>query len=526
MKMRFFILTSLLSLSSSLCAKDISLAEVLSPTARKLPRGCITLAQWREGQARYAAAGKDRPAEVPAEKILFEIGSISKTFTGLLLAQAVLEKKLTFQTTLQQALGPQQSFADEKVAAITMAQLATHTSGLPRMPFNADFTGDAPYATYDAKLLSQWLKEIKLTKPAPQPMSYSNAAIAVLGRVLEIALENSWEHLLRTRICEPLGMSDTMTKPDSKRRSRLAAPFRGAEEGHEWAFDALAPAGGLRSTAEDMLRYGLAIMQPEKSPLKDCIQLAVKPLAEGIGCCFFLGEDLIWHNGATGGYKSLLQVLPQKQQVRLVLVSNAQQEPAMVMRELDKAAFEAVAGAALSAEALQPYLGMYGLGGGAKFTFVQREGGLWGKLTGQTFLPYTHEQGDAFFHRGVAAKLHFQRNEHGKVTSVILEQNQQKTPAKRLDEKAPTYLFRTAKALTELTGTYQLPAEQKLIIEVRSQNLFAKLGNQPALPIHEMSPDHFETELVGAKFEFQRNKSGQVTRLLFQQNGVTLQAKK
>jgi D-alanyl-D-alanine-carboxypeptidase/D-alanyl-D-alanine-endopeptidase len=130
-----------LSLSSALFAqKPITLASSAQNMAKNMPRGCIVTGEWRDGKAVYAVSGPDQPAKVPGEKIVFEIGSISKTFTGLLLAQAVLQKKLTFETTLKQALDAKQAFADDKVAAITLAQLATHTSGLPRMPDNADFT--------------------------------------------------------------------------------------------------------------------------------------------------------------------------------------------------------------------------------------------------------------------------------------------------------------------------------------------------------------------------------------------------
>ncbi|MFM7606611.1 MAG: serine hydrolase domain-containing protein, partial [Prosthecobacter sp.] len=261
-----------LSLSSVLLAqKPITLADSAQHIAKGVPRGCIVTGEWRDGKAVYAISGPDKPANVPVEKVVFEIGSISKVFTGLLLAQVVLEKKVTFETTLKQALDAQQAFADDKVAAITLAQLATHTSGLPRMPDNADFTVADPYGTYDTKKLGEWLASVKLDKAVPHEMSYSNVGVAILGHVIERALGDSWANLVRDRITQPLGMHDTMPEPTTEERQRLAPPFDGKKEAHEWTFQAFAPAGGLRSTAADMMLFGHALTHPETSSLREAI---------------------------------------------------------------------------------------------------------------------------------------------------------------------------------------------------------------------------------------------------------------
>ncbi|MBL9133624.1 MAG: serine hydrolase, partial [Verrucomicrobiaceae bacterium] len=145
--------TLFVAAASAQPVSSMTLAAAAEASAKDLARGCIVTGEWRDGAAKYAIAGPDKVKDVPPEKIVFEIGSISKVFTGLLLAQAVLEKKLTFEATLKQALGPKQVFADEKVAAVTLKQLTTHTSGLPRMPDNADFSTRDPYAAYDAAKL-------------------------------------------------------------------------------------------------------------------------------------------------------------------------------------------------------------------------------------------------------------------------------------------------------------------------------------------------------------------------------------
>ena len=517
-----------LSLSSVLFAqKPLSLAGSAQNIAKSMPRGCIVTGEWLDGKAVYAISGPDQPASVPAEKVVFEIGSISKVFTGLLLAQAVLEKKLTFETTLKQALDAKQAFADDKVASITLAQLATHTSGLPRMPDNADFTVVDPYGAYDTKKLGEWLASVKLDKAGPHELSYSNAGVAILGHVIERALGDSWSNLVRDRITKPLGMHDTMPEPTADMRQRLAPPFDGKKEAHEWTFQAFAPAGGLRSTASDMMLFGRVLTHPETSPLREAIQLAVKPLAEGIGCCFFIGDDLIGHNGGTGGYRTLLQAKPKTDQVRIVLINNAEVEPVMVARPLDREQFTAVEGPKLSEAELKPYTGVFKLGKETKFTFVIRDGGLWCKLTGQAFLPYLHEKKDVFFHRGVAARVIFGRDASGAITSVTLDQNNQKQVAKRLDEKAPEYLFRPAKELEEFTGVYDfLPPDKVFTIELRRGMLFVQLTGQPFLPVFETKPGHFEYDVVFASLDFERDEAGKIKRLHITQNGLKLPALK
>jgi D-alanyl-D-alanine-carboxypeptidase/D-alanyl-D-alanine-endopeptidase len=266
---------------------------------------------------------------------------------------------------------------------------------------------------------------------------------------------------------------------------------------------------------------------PESSPLREAIQLAVKPLAEGIGCCFFIGEDSINHSGGTGGYRTLLQAKPKLDQVHIVLINNAEMEPVMVTRAVDRGQFKAVEGPKLSEAELKPYTGVFNLGKEAKFTFVIREGGLWGKLTGQPFLPFAHEKDDVFFNRGVAARLVFARESGGAITSVTLDQNNRKQMAKRLDEKAPEYLFRPAKELEEFTGVYDFfPPDKVFTIELRRGTLFVQLTGQPFVPVFETKPGHFEYDVVFASLEFERDETGQIKRLHITQNGLKLPALK
>ena len=523
-----FALLALLATKRSLGADEpLRLGAAAKMVAKDLPRGCIVTAEWINGEAEYSIAGPDQPSGVAAEKIVFEIGSITKTFTGLLLAQAVLEKKLGFETTLRQALDPKQAFADPRVGDITLARLATHTSGLPRIPNNLGRSDRDPYADYDTGKLLAWVATVKLDKAPPHDMSYSNAGIAILGHVLERSLGDSWDNLVRSRICTPLGMHDTTTKPDAEQQKRLAPPFKGEGEAHPWNFKAFAAAGALRSTAADMMIYARALNSPEKTPLHEAIRLAVKPLAEGIGCCFFLNEGTISHGGGTGGYRTQVQATPMADHVRIVLINNAEFDDTRVLREIERRGFKAVAGPKPGEEELRAYLGVFQLDARQKFTFILRNGQLWGKLTGQSFFPYIYEKDDTFFHKPFAVRLIFERDAEARVVAVTLDQNNRKTRCRRLDEEPAAYVFRDARELQEYTGTYEFANfTGVLTIRLRGSTLFARLSGQDFLPVFETKKDRFEYDVVAARLEFERDEAGKIIRLHLHQNGRKLPALK
>lgn len=317
-----------------------TLAEAASIKAAELPAGCIVTGEYRAGKTEYALAGKAEPADAKAETLLFEMGSITKTFTGLLLAQAVVEKKVKLESTLAEVLGPDFKFADARVAAITLVQLSTHTSGLPRLPWNMNllFSGPDPYAKYEEKQMFDFLSQVKLEASESFPVSYSNYGVALLGTMLGRVYGQSWESLILEKICQPLGLTETR-QDISASKLPLAPPHQGERPGHTWHFDCMAPAGGLCTTVSDLMKYGLAVLHPEKTPLSAAFAIALQPHAETgkgkIGLGWFINSrgDLHWfiHNGATGGYVSVLEVVPQRDVIHIVLINNSSMKPESVL---------------------------------------------------------------------------------------------------------------------------------------------------------------------------------------------------
>lgn len=514
-----------------------TLAEAAALEAKELKAGCIVTAERIGDDVKFAIAGKAPEAKgTPPEQIVFEIGSITKVFTGLLLAQAVVEKKVTLETTVGSVLGSETKFADPRVAAITLEQLSMHTSGLPRMPTNAAagmVEGD-PYAKYDEKLLFAYIASAKLEGEGPYSSSYSNVGVGLLGHLLGKVFQTTWEDAVTKKICLPLGLNDTAVEPAKLPR---ATPHAGKEAVKPWHLGAMAGAGALRSNAADMLKFGEALQHPEKTPLKDAFAIALKPHAEApslggqIGLGVFLtksnGDLKLTHDGGTGGFCSGLQVIPAKGIVRVALISNNSVGGSEVIAgtsDVKAAPAKDQKEIALPAETMKQYPGVYELDRGSRFTVVLHDDKLWVRLTGQTFLPALAKAPDRFFNMAVAAEIGFNRDskEH-KLESLTLYQNGRELTAKRAGD-APNVTLRTAKELQPYAGEYALMGLKKLTVTVLADTLFAQLDGQEAAPVFETSADRFEYDVVKAALVFTRDDKKQINGLMLQQNGLTIPA--
>lgn len=517
-------------------AADLPLAVAAEKAAKKLKAGGIVTGESVEGKVTFAgfASASAQKADYQ-ERVLFEIGSITKLFTGLLLAQAVVEEKVTLDTPISKLLDPNLAFADPRIAAITLKQLSTHTSGLKRLPDNL-FQGaqdDDPYARYNEKFLLEYLTSAKLEKDGPYPCSYSNLGVGLLGHLLGKVYASTWEEAIISKICQPLGLHNTRMIITGLKLPQ-APPFKGDKPAASWHFDALAGCGALHSTAEDLLIFGQAMATPESTPLAKAFALAMQPQAEATGGQIGLGPFISQrdgstqynHDGGTGGYRSSLQVIPAKNIVRVVLINNTQMSGSSIIagtriespRVLPKEMM-------LDEPLLQEYPGVYTLDQATRFTILLRDGKLWSRLTGQTFLPMFAKAKDQFFLKVVNAEIHFQR-EDGKITSLTLFQNGREMKAPRTDQAAPKIILHNAKELQSYTGKYALLGLQNMIVSLRGNTLFAQLAEQPAIPVFDMGEDRFEYDVVEAALIFNRNEKGEIIGLTLSQNGALLPAAK
>ncbi|HEY1759870.1 MAG TPA: serine hydrolase [Bryobacteraceae bacterium] len=263
---------------------------------------------------------------------IFEIGSVSKVFTSLLLADMVNRGEVALDDAAAKYLPENVRMPERSGRSITLHDLSTHTSGLPRLPSNMKFKDPRnPYAGYSVDDLYQFLSGYELPRDPGSELEYSNLGAGLLGHVLACRAGTDYESLIRTRITQPLNMPDTAITLSSSMIQRMAT-------GHNsmlapvpnWDLPTLAGAGALRSSANDMLTLLEAFLGYKDSPLAP----AMKAMFEvrrtlgkaNIGLGWFIfpadGQETAMHDGGTGGFCSFAGYDP-KERIGVVVLSNA-----------------------------------------------------------------------------------------------------------------------------------------------------------------------------------------------------------
>ncbi|MEO6625128.1 MAG: serine hydrolase domain-containing protein, partial [Burkholderiaceae bacterium] len=323
-------------------AQTLSLASdpaALAKAALGSEPGSASVAVWRDGRIdaatvrNPAAQPVAAPTVPPVEDLapLYEIGSISKLFTGLLLAQAVEQGDLQLSDTLGTVLRGQVEFSSPDVAAITLQQLVTHGSCLPRQ-FGNLRGGEAIAAQITkATRAEMWaaLAAQKMAKAGPCAALYSNYGMSVLAEALSVRYGKPWSDLVRERITQPLAMADTQVVLGDK-APRFVAAYAGRATTGPWDMQAFVGAGGLRSSVQDLVRFGRALLQGRDGLLGAPAERFFTPLAafDGgqIGYAVFIDgppeRRTYSHDGLTGGYRALLRMHGDTGEVMAALVSN------------------------------------------------------------------------------------------------------------------------------------------------------------------------------------------------------------
>lgn len=281
---------------------DAELAAQLAPHLNGHRRVAAVVVE--NGQARFAGFGADAARE-------FEIGSISKTFTGALLLDAVNRGEVELETTVADVLGDRAS--GSAIAGTTLATLASHSAGLPNAPLGFDpralLRQDAYRQSPDQVIDLALRSELE----APGTFAYSNLSVALVGQLLALTVGVPWERMLTDRLTTPWGLPATWApiSLDNLPPGTPTGTTPGGVAMGAWTLEGWAPSGGIRSTAQDMQTYLLASMT---GPLPGERGLApVVDDGEGghVGITWMTsalpsGGMMHWHNGGTGGFASFL----------------------------------------------------------------------------------------------------------------------------------------------------------------------------------------------------------------------------
>lgn len=269
------------------------------------------------------------------EDSVFEIGSITKTMTALLLADAVIKKEASLEQSIMTWLPDQPS---QGSAQINLKQLATHSSGLPRLPGNmTQILSPDPYAEYDRDDLLTALAEQRI-KPDQQHYSYSNYGAGLLGELMAIKYQKDFQSLLSERVFKPLGMNNSYADAALVPTAVKVTGYSGKYEVPHWHFKALAGAGSVNSSIKDLMTYGLAILKADHPELKEAIKLSSRSHYEHQGLTLGLGwhirKGVLWHNGGTAGFRSMLMIDPSQNKVAAGITNQAEHDVEDLVRHL------------------------------------------------------------------------------------------------------------------------------------------------------------------------------------------------
>jgi len=268
-----------------------------------------------------------------SENTIFEIGSITKVFTSLLLVDMAAKGKVQLDDPIEMYL-PGVKIPELNGKKITLRHLATHTSGLPRMPDNfAPQDPSNPYKDYTIERLYEYLGSCTLSKTPGESLEYSNIGMGLLGFVLSIQSEKRYEEMIQDAIASTLNMPSTSIVISDEIVSHFATGHHLAQTVSYWDIPVLAGAGALRSNIKDMANFLIANMD-ESNPIhalfRQCHEQQYSPMsgfAVGLGWMLSTSNqaDLIWHNGGTGGFRSYIGFNP-KQKLGIVILSNSTED--------------------------------------------------------------------------------------------------------------------------------------------------------------------------------------------------------
>jgi CubicO group peptidase (beta-lactamase class C family) len=396
----------------------------------------------------YGSAGNSRPLDGDT---VFEIGSVTKTFTTLLLADMAVRGEVKLDDPVAKYLPAgvkMPAFGDKQV---TLLDLATQRSGLPRMPDNfKPANPQNPFADYTVAQLYAFLSGHTLVRAPGEKYDYSNVGMGLLGHVLALRAGMDFEALVKTRILQPLGMDSTAATLTPAQKERFATGHNPAlQPTSPWDIPALGGAGMLRSSAKDMLKYLAAQVGLTASPLSAAMQATQEKRfdagspAMDIGMGWHIqknaGGQLTWHDGGTSGFRTYAGFNPATREGVIVL-SNAGFDADDIGRHLLEpkyalAKFEPpreMKQIALAPEKFEPNVGEYQLTPTQKIV-ISREGEkFYGQAGTQPRFELKAESETHFFAGRGEVQIVFTKNEQGEVTRLVLKQAGREIPAARI----------------------------------------------------------------------------------------------
>lgn len=481
------------------------------------------------------------------EDTIFEIGSITKLFTASLLELDIEGKKISLNTSLDDILHGKVTFNDNKVRKITMEQLSTHTSGLPRMPtnINMNFKDDSPcpFANYSIDNLYDFLKNSTIERPQQSAYLYSNVGYGILGYILTVIEKQDFETLCTEHITKPLNMKDTIITLTTEQKKRFASGYDAVGEPvPHWEYQTLQGAGALRSTARDLttfLKMYLGLLPSTLTPvLTKTFQVRKETGTSGhlVSLGWHISKlsdgELYWHDGETGGFSGFIGFdnLNKKGIVLLANSNNSLLSLGLYLLNSQQKLFTDTLPkiASFAADSYKKYTGEYILSQNLTLKVSVFKDNLVVQLTGNPKLLYLPEAEHKFFNTQIDSHIEFQKDAEGKISLLLLKEHGVTYKAYKDTQKNDfaDALKLPKEKLEQYIGKYVLKPNYYITIKKDETYLTSQVTGQAALRLKPIADNKFETELVDSSILFHFANDGKVDSLTVYQGAITVTAKK
>jgi len=423
--------------------------EVVESIERRIEEGLtpsITIAIIDSSGVKYFNFGKTaKNGQEVDENTIYEIGSISKVFTGILLAQQVLEGRLKLEDEINNFLPDDIKVPVMGDTEITFGNLTDHTSGFPRMPNNfSPSNPQNPYADYTVDQMYEFISNYQAVRTVGAEFEYSNLAQGLLGHLLAMNNNSTYEELMVQTIANPLDMNDTRIELTQRMNENLALGHSGGKVVENWDIPTLAGAGAIRSSTSDMAKFISANLGYVNTSLLKAMELSHqirhdKAGEMSIAMAWHINKgnkgDVICHGGGTGGYRTFIGFVKETGKGVVIFTNSSEGADDIGFYLLDSgselAKFKSDA-VNIPKSILEQYVGLYELRPEFHITISKEGKQLFGQATGQERFGIFPENDTVFYLTVVEAEISFQLGE-GTVESLTLFQDGQKMLGKKIE---------------------------------------------------------------------------------------------
>lgn len=464
---------------------------------------------------------------------MFSIGSITTTFTGVLLADAVLRKQVKLDTPIDSLLN--QKVPSLPDAPIRLLDLATHSSGLPRLPNNLQpnpNNNSNAYSYYGERELLSFLREYELVYLPGERFEFSTLGMGLLGYLIGLVEARSYKSLIASRITDPLGMKSTLVLTGSEKDDRLLSGHDNMVEILPTSnLNVLAPAGAIYASLDDMVAYVQANLSAPDSPIGDRLEFAQQPHSQlpgnggsvGLGWMIREVEDgrVFWHNSSISGHRGFVAFV-KGPKIGAVVLANA------MLREVDF-----LGGRLLDSSLELPiiatvdpvgdyadYLGTYKFNRGFTLRLTSDGKNLYGQTPNSLRFTLSRVAKDEFSIEGSELLIGFDRSRSGSIVRIIITDMGSQRIGRKAGMEGERWMREIPVETLDLyVGTYRLSGKESIVVVREESQLLVTMRDAPRVPLYATSATRFYVDDTGLEIEFNSSSNKPASSLTLHDGG-------